>query len=162
MKKALTLVLAAAMLAALMLCLSGCGSTKADADVDVTGTYVHDFPSSISDRERVQVTLSADGKAELSMPENSLAFVFNGTYTADGTTVSLKGMKEDEPRAGEGYPGFEWSLSWINATGDGQIVVDKATGTYDIIELPESERRELVVASMEPSGEMPEDAVPAN
>lgn len=160
MKKALTLVLAAAMLAALMLGLSGCGSSK--EAVDVTGVYVHEFPSSISGTEKVQVALNADGRAELSMPDNSLPFVFNGAYTNDGTTVSLKGMKEDEPLAGEGYPGFEWSLSWINATGDGQIVVDKATGTYDIIELPESERRESVVASMEPSDEMPEDAAPAN
>lgn len=160
MKKAITIVLAAAMLAVLALCLSGCGASGEET-VDVTGVYVHEFPSSISGTERVQVTLNAGGKAELSMPDNSLPFVFNGTYTNDGTTVSLRGMKEDEPLAGEGYPGFEWSLSWINATGDGQIVVDKDTGSYDIIELPENERRESVVASMEPSGEMTEEPAPA-
>ncbi len=154
MKKTLAFALAAMLLASLLFCLSGCGGGKTEA-VDVTGTYTHDFPSSISDKETVVVTLNVDGTASLSMPDNSLGFVFNGTYTNDGTTVSLKGVKEDEPKAGEGYPGFDWSLSWINATGDGQIVVDTQAGTYDIIELPESERREAVVAdaSLEPSGE---------
>lgn len=134
-------VIATAMLlaCAMLACFSGCGDSK----TDVAGVYRHGFPSAIADEEIVEITLASDGQAMMTLPDNTFSIEYYGTYTNDGTTVTLSDMKEIDPLVGDGYPGFDWALTWLTETGDGQIVVDLNGKTYEVVELPESEQRQV-------------------
>lgn len=79
--------------------------------------------------ETAQFDLRADGTCRFSLPGNMmLSDAYVGTYTREGSVVTVKGLTNEVPDAEHPVPGL-WS--WIDSkTGDSVIVVDDAAGTF--------------------------------
>lgn len=76
-----------------------------------------------------EIVLNADGTCQFSLPGHEmLKDVYRGTYTIDGTTVTIKGLTNVDASSEFKTPGL-WDFI-DSKTGDAVITIDEAAGTY--------------------------------
>lgn len=136
--------------AAMLLPLAACGGKPASeseqpSDPAQTGTppaettqppaadasYLYEFEGMMG-AEKAQFNLAADGTCQFSLPGNPMITdVYAGTYTREGDTVTVTGLKNVDETSQFTTPGL-WD--WI-VDGGCTITVDDAAGTF----VPEGE-----------------------
>lgn len=101
---------------------------KDEEPEEKSSAYTYAF-SGMAGPETAQFDLRADGTCRFSLPGNMmLSDAYVGTYTREGSVVTVKGLTNEVPDAEHPVPGL-WS--WIDSkTGDSVIVVDDAAGTF--------------------------------
>lgn len=84
-------------------------------------------------KETLQISLGADGICQFSLPGNPvITDVYAGTYTQDGTTVTIKGLKNVDESSEHPVPGL-WSFI-DSSTGDCVITIDESAKTFTPVE----------------------------
>ena len=92
----------------------------------VTGSYIYEFQGMMG-AEKAQFDLEADGTCRFFLPENTMITdVYAGTYTCEGETVTVTGLKNVDEASQFTTPGL-WD--WIT-DGSCTILVDVAAGTF--------------------------------
>lgn len=140
-KKLLAAVLAASMFLALAACggkpgaESGQPSAPAESSAPPeqtvepsaeTASYVYEFQGMMG-AEKAQFDLATDGSCRFSLPGNPMITdVYAGTYTREGETVTVMGLKNVDETSQFTTPGL-WD--WI-VDGGCTITVDDAAGTF--------------------------------
>ncbi len=83
--------------------------------------------------ETLQFILKDDGTCQFSLPGNAMITdTYAGSYTVDGTTVTITGLTNENASSEYTTPGL-WSF--IDATtGDCAITIDEAAGTFTPVE----------------------------
>jgi hypothetical protein len=124
MKKQIAIVLA---LVALALTFTACKSKETAAPPAADETYTYTYTGNFGE-ETAQILLKADGTAEFNLPGNEmLTDVYAGTFTRDGDTVTITGLKNKDSSSSFQIPGL-WQ--WIDgASGNAKITVN-ADGTF--------------------------------
>ena len=80
--------------------------------------------------ETLQFDLYADGTCQFYLPGNDMITdVYEGTYTVDGTAVTITGLTNVDASSEYKTPGL-WSDFIDPATGDATITIDEAAGTF--------------------------------
>ena len=100
----------------------------ASADAVPAGSYKYEFEGMMG-AETAQLDLNEDGTCQFFLPGHPMIKdVYAGTYTAQGNTVTVKGLTNVDATSQYKTPGL-WD--WIdNATGDAVVTVDAAAGTF--------------------------------
>lgn len=81
-------------------------------------------------KETIEFDLYADGRVQFYLPGNDMITdVYEGTYTVDGTTVTIKGLTNVDAASEYKIPGL-WSDIIDPKTGDATITVDEASKTF--------------------------------
>ncbi len=121
MKKT-NLVVVIVVILAISMTLVACGGN------DVSGTYTYTYQGMFGE-ETAQIVLDKDGKVQFSMKDNPmLTDVYAGTYTIEGNTVKIKGLKNVDTASPYPIPGL-WEF--IDATsGDGTLSIDTKAMTF--------------------------------
>ncbi|MDR1537208.1 MAG: alpha/beta hydrolase [Clostridiales bacterium] len=98
-------------------------SAEPAADETVTYTYQGAFGE-----ETCQFALKADGTAEFNIPGNEMiADVYAGTYTKDGSTVTIAGLKNKDKSSEYQEPGL-WD--WIEPASGNAAITLNGDGTF--------------------------------
>ena len=138
-------LLAAALAAAIILTLAACGgkpaaesgqpstpaesSTPSEQTVEPSvedASYTYEFQGMMG-TETAQFNLAADGGCQFSLPGNPMITdIYAGTYTREGETVTVMGLKNVDETSQFTTPGL-WD--WI-VDGGCTITVDDAAGTF--------------------------------
>ena len=92
------------------------------------GSYKYTFEGMMGE-ETLQIDLKEDGTCQFSLPGHPMIKdVYAGTYTVEGSTVTIKGLTNVDASSEYKTPGL-WD--WIDkTTGDAVITVDAAAGTF--------------------------------
>lgn len=94
--------------------------------VDVVGSYIYEFDGMMG-KEKAQIDLAADGTAKFFLPDHPMIKdVYAGTYTANGTTVSIVGLTNVDTASEYTTPGL-WD--WI-VDGNATVTVDVEAKTF--------------------------------
>ena len=94
--------------------------------VDVTGSYIYEFEGMMG-KEKAQIDLAADGTCKFFLPDNPMIKdVYAGTYTANGTTVTIVGLTNVDAASEFKTPGL-WD--WI-VDGNATVIVDVEAKTF--------------------------------
>ncbi len=94
--------------------------------VNVTGSYIYEFDGMMG-KEKAQIDLAADGTCQFFLPGNPMIKdVYAGTYTANGTTVSIVGLTNVDAASEFKTPGL-WD--WI-VNGNATVTVDVEAKTF--------------------------------
>ena len=94
--------------------------------VDVVGSYTYTFEGLMGE-ETAQIDLAADGTCQFFLPDHPMIKdVYAGTYTANGTTVSITGLTNVDTASEYTQPGL-WD--WI-VDGNANITVDVEAKTF--------------------------------
>ena len=103
------------------------------------GSYVYEFQGMMG-AEKAQFDLEADGTCRFFLPENTMITdIYAGTYTRDGDTVAVSGLKNVDETSQFTTPGL-WD--WIT-DGGCTILVNDGAGTF----LPEGGDGEMPALS---------------
>ena len=96
--------------------------------VVIPGVYTYSYEG-MGGSETAKITLNDDGTVRFEMVDHMfLTDVYEGTYTREGNTVTIKGFTNVDAASEYKIPGL-WA--WIDSTtGDATITVDDATGTF--------------------------------
>lgn len=110
------------------------GSDEAEAEglnekvtaPDGAVSYTYEFEG-IMGTETAQFDLYADGTCQFYLPGNAMITdVYAGTYTMDGTTVTVEGLSNVDASSEHSMPGL-WD--WI-VDGNCTITIDETAGTF--------------------------------
>lgn len=100
------------------------GGTSSNASKSYTYEWTGPMGTSTT-----EIVLNADGTCQFSLPGHEmLKDVYTGTYTIDGTTVTIKGLTNVDASSEFKTPGL-WDFI-DSTTGDAVITIDEAAGTY--------------------------------
>ena len=94
----------------------------------IPGVYTYTYEG-MGGSETAKLTLNDDGTVRFEMVDHMfLTDVYQGTYTREGNTLTIKGLTNIDAASEYKIPGL-WT--WIDsATGDATVTVDDATGTF--------------------------------
>ena len=99
-----------------------------DGAVVEPGVYTYTYEG-MGGSETAKLTLNDDGTVRFEMVDHMfLTDVYQGTYTREGDTLTIKGFTNIDAASEYKIPGL-WP--WIDSvTGDATVTVDDATGTF--------------------------------
>jgi hypothetical protein len=106
---------------------------EAGGSTDTYGTPYTYVNNGAMGEETLEIDLSDDGKAYFYLPGNEmLTDVYCGDYTQDGDTVTITGLANIDSSSSYTTPGL-WSFI-DSESGDCQITIDEAAGTFTPVE----------------------------
>lgn len=128
MQKHLSLILAVVMLLLLSACSGNSepGSINTAESEVTTVSYFYEFEGMMG-KEKAQIDLMSDGSCRFFLPEHPMIKdVYAGTYTANGTEVSITGLTNVDEASAYKTPGL-WD--WI-VDGNATVTVDAEADTF--------------------------------